>query len=287
MAGLTGTNISDTYKDVVQLEQSGSGLPSHGGAPAALYDGDGNLVNAHLGVHAFGLDPDPISSAQSDTLEPMVERSMTQGELESAGWTFVSCSAEVSGGILWVKPSAQNFYAYLTVSLDDDFVYHLCPFTCYRGATTLPMSATTLPDGRSPGLFVADTVGDVYHSMEIVFIGLYARINENINGTFSTLTKGTTGADSYGDVQGGGLVSLTLQRFNGTVYLSKTMTASPIFRANISANNEIYMDTNAGLVSNAASVADSSTFNRVGLIGQGAYYGGKEVYGFLFFRRYV
>ena len=108
---LTGNTVQSTYLDLVQLEQSGAGLPSHAGKEAALYDGSGAQIVGRSAVRHW-LDPHPDAAAFAETWEFSTTGDMTQGELESAGWVFTNCTGAVSNGALRLvgsgaaKPSA-------------------------------------------------------------------------------------------------------------------------------------------------------------------------------------
>ena len=59
---LTGNTVQSTYLDLVQLEKSGAGLPSHAGKEAAVYDGSGAQILGRTAVRHW-LDPDPDAIA--------------------------------------------------------------------------------------------------------------------------------------------------------------------------------------------------------------------------------
>ena len=118
---LTGNKVKDTYLDLVQLEQSGAGLPSHAGKEAALYDGSGAQIVGRSAVRNW-LDPHPDASSFAETFEFSTTGDMNQTALETAGWTFSNCTAAVSGGTLWITASASTIsQAYLTVNFAGDF----------------------------------------------------------------------------------------------------------------------------------------------------------------------
>ena len=118
---LTGNAVKDTYLDLVQLEQSGAGLPSHAGKEAALYDGSGAQIVGRTAVRHW-LDPDP--DAISGSWEFSTYGDANQATLEAAGWTFSGCSGVVSNGVLILTATGTGrAVAETTVSLSGDFDY--------------------------------------------------------------------------------------------------------------------------------------------------------------------
>lgn len=121
--------IDESYKDVVQLEQSGAGLPSHGGAPARIFDGAGNQICGQTNcLNPFDHDPITIADGTFEWLEDM-----TKAELESAGWTFpgTNAEAEVKNGNLIVYQINQDttngtLVAYYTfdTAITGEFCFH-------------------------------------------------------------------------------------------------------------------------------------------------------------------
>ena len=125
---LTGNTVQSTYLDLVQLEKSGAGLPSHAGKEAALYDGSGAQILGRTAVRHW-LDPHPDAAAFAETWEFSTKGTMTQGQLEAAGWTFFNCTAEVTQGIMWLTTSmtSSNYCdAILSTNLSGDFDIVTC-----------------------------------------------------------------------------------------------------------------------------------------------------------------
>jgi hypothetical protein len=128
---LTGNTVQSTYLDLVQLEQSGAGLPSHAGKEAALYDGSGAQILGRSAVRHW-LDPHPDAASFAETWEFSTTGDMNQAALESAGWTFSDCTAAVSGGTLWIttaasaSPWSRAYYATTSdMSGDFDLIFEL------------------------------------------------------------------------------------------------------------------------------------------------------------------
>jgi len=210
MALTTPGSVKDSYKDVVQLEQSGAGLPSHAGKQAALYDGAGNQILGRTAQPSW-LDPDPNASGFADTIEFSTMADKTQGQLESDGWTFTNSSGTVSNGV-FVQTSANGTrgeaYKSLSSTLTGDFDILIC-----RGWLT----ESDFGSDPGGGVGFADTSG-----------------NTAIMG-YAYLTEGTTNARAYtiGSYSTWGSVSFkvakTLQsgyvilrflRLSGTIYVS-------------------------------------------------------------------
>jgi hypothetical protein len=179
MAGLENQYVDESFKDVVQLEQSGAGQPSGVGA-SRLYDGDGNIINARS-ARLNPYDVCPIA-ATANAGSPFAETNewltdMNQTALESDGWTFNNTvTAEVKNGVLYIHignafswgwtGAGISVLAWRTVSLSGDFCIDLLdPLTQWDDtqATTAnvlspPTFAPTRYGVRSIGIGVADTV---------------------------------------------------------------------------------------------------------------------------------
>lgn len=108
MAGLGNQFVDESYKDVVQLEQSGAGLPSAVGENARLYDGDGNPIIFRT-ARPHTLDVCPVAAAKGLDGTFEWETDMTKAQLETAGWTFNSNIqfAFTKNGLLYLY-STQN-----------------------------------------------------------------------------------------------------------------------------------------------------------------------------------
>jgi hypothetical protein len=152
MGALTGNAVKDTYLDLVQLGKSGAGLPSHAGKEAALYDGAGYQILGRTAVRHW-LDPHP--DAIAGTWEFSTYGDATQGELETAGWTFSNCTGVVSNGVFWLTATDNAIAkAYTTVSLGGDFDY-LAAFISDVGYAAVQVSTESYG-----GFGVADSVND-------------------------------------------------------------------------------------------------------------------------------
>ena len=152
---LTGNAVKDTYLDLVQLEQSGAGLPSHAGKAAAVYDGGGNQIISQLAIEDW-LQPHPDATSFAETFEFSTYGDANQAALEADGWTFENATGEVVDGIFWLTASSATnpTRAYLTVSFAGDFdvVADVIPTRDY-GLSYSP--------NYVGGLAVGDSVGDV------------------------------------------------------------------------------------------------------------------------------
>lgn len=128
---LTGQTVKDSYLDLVQLEQSGAGLPSSVGENARLYDGDGNpIVFRTARPHVY--DVDSIASTYSGgsgTFE--WETDKTKSQLESDGWVFVDTGvtdAQVVDGVLYIDTATSSIgngypLAMFPLALSGDFYF--------------------------------------------------------------------------------------------------------------------------------------------------------------------
>ena len=266
---LTGNTVQSTYLDLVQLEKSGAGLPSHAGKEASLYDGSGAQILGRTAVR-HRLDPDP--DAISGSFEFSTMGNMTQGQLETAGWTFTNYTASVVNGVLALKKtSAYNTYAKAerSVSLSGDFDYFM-----YCAPIKLKQVSRT---GNSVhgGLAVADSSG----SFQGIALG----------GTASSSVARYSRASTYANPASGTLASysvtfpirgIRVARTGGTVYLGYYSEWS-------TRNSEgATIDNNGPII--ATSTADASTFDKLILYddAEGKVYQ-DAVVGFRFIRRYV
>jgi len=264
---LTGNTVQSTYLDLVQLEQSGAGLPSHAGKEAALYDGSGAQIVGRTAVRHW-LDPHPDAAALADTWEFSATGDMTQGELETAGWTFSNCTAEVARGVLLITATSTAVVkAYYTVNLTGDFDIEIgCsqPFGYNK-----TVSGYTLGGGG-----VADTVNNVAH---------YALCRNSVgnpeiatykSGAFTTLagTQTIDGPDTYANVS-------RVMRSSGTVYLS----GGPNWPL-----TSLYYGSNYSLggFDGGSSVADADTYQAVFVTGSNGNCDSGRTFGIFYIRRF-
>ena len=266
---LTGNTVQSTYLDLVQLEKSGAGLPSHAGKEAALYDGSGAQILGRTAVRHW-LDPHPDAAAFAETWEFSTKGTMTQGQLETAGWTFSGCTASVSGGILWLTSAADWAYstASLVVSLSGDFDIVIFPTT--TADYELSNADNTYYIG---GGGVADTVGDACHHAYTQTVNGYGRVNTIKTGTYSTLSGTAATANVYA------AFCTRISRVSGTIYLcgGQGFPSSRIIPDDITPANDGW--------TSPASVDDSTTFNRVFLSTAGGASKAAKC-GFYFLRRF-
>jgi len=206
---LTGNTVQSTYLDLVQLEKSGAGLPSHAGKEAALYDGSGAQIVGRSAVRHW-LDPHPDAAAFAETWEFSTKGTMTQAALETAGWTFVNCTGSVSGGFLTLVSGGSYAvaYAYLTVSLTGDFDI--------LSVAVAPKSYGTTPtqSGDVGGVGVGDTTATIAHHSVQAMNAAYGIIKCYTGGTMAGLGGTKTDVITYGATAG----LMRISRVSGTVY---------------------------------------------------------------------
>jgi hypothetical protein len=211
---LTGNTVASTYLDLVQLEQSGAGLPSHAGKEAALYDGSGAAILGRTAVRHW-LDPDP--DAVAGTWEFSTYGDAAQAALETAGFTFSGCTAEVANGLLIItKTAAYNTVASatLSVSLSGDFDYVI--------GFVAPKVAQIIRSGYKTnyGAFVADSGGGA-NTAHGVTVG-YSTSNGTAGYQYRSLANST-----YADFNGGSAATgalsnpstVRLSRVSGNMYI--------------------------------------------------------------------
>ena len=180
---LTGNTVQSTYLDLVQLEQSGAGLPSHAGKEAALYDGSGAQILGRSAVRHW-LDPHPDAASFAETWEFSTTGDMTQGQLETAGWTFTNCTAEVAHGVLWVTASSAAIVkASIDVNFTGDFDFVITPMQP-SGYGVVPVEANIHAWG---GGGVGDTTNNVAHYLYGAAENGRPRIEHFYSGAYTTL----------------------------------------------------------------------------------------------------
>jgi len=250
---LTGNTVQSTYLDLVQLEKSGAGLPSHAGKEAALYDGSGAQIVGRTAQRHW-LDPHPDAAAFAETWEFSTTGDMTQGQLETAGWTFTNCTGVVSNGIMWItKANAASlvFYASLDVSYAGDFdiVMTPCAYMGYDAGTF----------NRAVGGFgVADYragTADKAHYGLIKNNAAAAQIVVYTDGAYTTMAGATESDNLYG----AGLHAVRIWRYSSAVEIngaSFNITNAPALIADDSNPN-----FNGWVTSSPAS--DASTYNKL------------------------
>ena len=266
---LTGNTVQSTYLDLVQLEKSGAGLPSHAGKEAALYDGSGAPIIGRTAVRHW-LDPDP--DAISGTWEFSTYGDKTQGQLEAAGWTFTECTASVTGGqLVIVKTGAYNTLAKaeLTVSLTGDFAY-----VVGINSSTMNTIART-GNNTGWGIYIADSSG----SANGICAGPTAAVS-SLRGykasTYANLASGTVFSVGINNE----IKFLMVARVSGTVSFGGGGSMAKLL------NDAGKPDTSYGW--RGTTQADASTFNKLIITGAEVckeFPGGNRVYSFI--RRYL
>jgi hypothetical protein len=273
---LTGNTVSSTYLDLIQVEQSGSGLPSHGGAPAALYDGGGNLVKGQLRyLDPYDHDPETIADGTFEWQEDM-----TQADLVTAGWTFpAGVYAHVEYGSLWIRYLQNDvswsqgdtaFFGYYDLDTPTDtFIFTARPG---MGAPYYPPNSDLgCARNNRIGIAMADTVTtDSWFGTQIrTASSVISHLAYSTMGTYSTATEGTpdqTNIDGYT-----GIVILTADGTTVRMGVGPTnMTA--VYAAGGGAEGAIGASNTNGWT-DVTSIASTATFNRLLLFGTNTYDG--------------
>ena len=212
---IKGSDISATYQDWVHVNKAGAGLTDHAGAEAALYLDDGaGGVDQILGRTAVRhwLDPHPDAAAFAETWEFSTKGTMTQGQLETAGWTFTNCTGVVSNGMLWITASSAAIsHASIVVSLAGDFdlLVGVAPPYSFGDFTTT--------SGIIGGFGIADTANDVSHQVCMKNLTANSSRIVRYNDTFSTLSGGTSAEGAFNSAHG---FVARINRISGTIDLS-------------------------------------------------------------------
>jgi hypothetical protein len=239
---LTGNTVQSTYLDLVQLEQSGAGLPSHAGKEAALYDGSGAQIIGRSAQRHW-LDPHPDAIAGS--WEFSTYGDANQAALETAGWTFTNCSGLVANGLLQLTAtSAAVAYASLVVSLAGDFDFVAAPVYPY-GYAANPITAYWLG-----GVCVGDSSGDTFQGSFVAHV-TYGYLEKVHTGTLSTLTGTAVELAVYGPIR-----QVRVLRISGNVRITGSIMTHPGIRIDDSSPIDV------GWAADTI-VADATTFNRI------------------------
>ena len=265
---LTGNTVQSTYLDLVQLEKSGAGLPSHAGKEAAVYDGSGAQIIGRTAVRHW-LDPHPDAASFADTWEFSTTGDMTQGQLETAGWTFSNCTGGISGGTLnlvGTGAAIPQAYRTLTTAMSGDF-----DISC------LFVIDPEDDPGNSAGVWfigVADTVND---KIAFTSLNLAAGRNQARGGyyTYSTMT-GTDLAAGYVYSQ---MIILRVVRVSGTIFFGGS---NPIVSSNFF-NGARSISSSGGWFS-SGSQADGNTYQRLVI---GANNAASKAFSCFFIRRFA
>lgn len=275
---LKGADISATYQDWVHVNKSGAGLPDHAGAEAALYLDDGaGGVDQILGRTAVRhwLDPHPDAASFAETWEFSTKGTMTQGQLEAAGWTFTNCSGSVTNGILWLTTAASPAgfaNASLAVSLSGDF--NFIAASCFTDGFS---NSQTIASGTiTGGVGVGDSSGNVAHHVYSSVVTGKGRIKKYINGAYSTGAGTLTDADTQ-DAQ----TWCHIHRISGTIYLS----GGPVWPHTQIQPTQTGQDTYQGWATQTT-VSDSRTFDKIFLSPTSGTPWGNARHGFFLLRRF-
>ena len=241
--------------DLVQLEKSGAGLPSHAGKEAALHDGAGNQILGRTAVRHW-LDPDPVA-AVANAGSPFAENfefstygDATQAALETAGWTFSNCTASVTNGSLQIVSSGSNdVRAIRTVSLSGDFDF----VTRIFSVPTTPAATYDYTCGIVVGIPGPTDVG---HYVLQINAGTHMLVARRLAAVYDGNAFGAGGTTTGMYLTGTGVERLC--RYSGTVYGLGT--------------EHMYLSWNLGTSAasegtwNGSTAVDSSTFTRVGFV---------------------
>ena len=269
---LTGNTVQSTYLDLVQLEQSGAGLPSHAGKEAALYDGSGAQIVGRTAQRHW-LDPHPDAAAFAETFEFSTTGDMTQGQLETAGWTFENCTGVVTNGILWLSCTGGSSVvrrAYLTVSYAGDFDIMACPQPPFDYAIH---ENTTDYNGHLLG--VGDTTGGtITHSVYLInSTSANYSCQSLMTGTWAAL--GGTGASRSSTRSP---LAFRIHRVSGTIYIGVGSAETSMIMPDLPVD-----DRWGWQLSNAS---DASTYNRLFFSMRNTAVNKTSKQGWLFLRRF-
>jgi len=228
-----------------------------GGAGGGLDESAAEAAWPRLAVRHW-LDPHPDAASFDETWEFSTTGDMTQGELETAGWTFVSCTGEVANGIFWLTASSgspQFAHAYLTTNFAGDFDFVFPMPTAPPGYDATPdVAAATF---YNPGIvFVGDTTNNVGRAI--------ATWGGSTNSMWPYWYTGNlTGSINNGGTEIGKYFTseglLRISRTSGTIY--RMVSPSPsgvVLRADETAA------VDAGWRAPKTDV-DANTYDRVGL----------------------
>jgi len=250
---LTGNTVQSTYLDLVQLEKSGAGLPSHAGKEAALYDGSGAQIVGRSAVRHW-LDPHPDAAAFAETWEFSTKGTMTQGQLETAGWTFYNCTATVANGLLVLTSTGGVTKASIDVSFSGDFDIVITPYSSLDYLSGVTTTNYYFCGGGGVADYRAGTADVAHYGLAYTNAGGLNVFDRLVTGAFTTL-GGTSEADNaYGG--------------NNVVRVYRKSAANEIACAavGLATNFRLIADDSApnasGFVQNAA-VNDSSTYNKL------------------------
>lgn len=260
MGALTGNAIKDSYLDVVQLGQSGAGLPSHAGKEAALYDGAGNQILGRSAVRHW-LDPHPDAASFAETWEFSTKGTMTQAALEAAGWTFENCTAAVSNGALWLTVTANGALvrASIAVSLSGDFDIYMTPIST-GAATSLPYESTTNNSLGVLGLGVARYEAGI---TDLAHYNYYGAVNGTLrtdhfmySGTWTALGGTDDSDNAYGTSQ-----VTRAARYSGQITICTGSIGFPLqLGTHLNANSPSYIHNGW---TRKTWVNDATTYNKL------------------------
>ena len=188
-----GTLVQDMYQDFVQLGNSGNGTPGTTGGEAALYDGSGKRIISRLAQRDWR-DVCPAAavansgSPYAETFEFSATGNMTQGQLESAGWSFTNCTGSVTSGqlVCVVTTAFVPCHAELTLgtALSGDFDIQFCPM--------IPRHGDVPAQNGYGGLQLCDPTANTLQSIHYQYSNGVHVVYCVKDGVYSTSAMGTS-----------------------------------------------------------------------------------------------
>jgi len=185
-----------------------------GGAGGGLDESAAEAAWPRLAVPNW-LDPHPDAASFAETWEFSTTGDMTQGELETAGWTFLNCTGEVSGGVFWLTAASANpSYAYLTVSLSGDFDFIFSSGIAPQGYDDAGDSAAS--GFYNTGIFSAIDIG----SNKRYSMVNWGRDSATLGSTVYYYNGTNTSVNSGGSeiLRNSGDAMMRMSRVSGTLY---------------------------------------------------------------------
>ena len=265
---LTGSTVASTYLDLVQLEKSGAGLPSHAGKEAALYDGSGAAIVGRTAQRHWQ-DPHPDAIATSYEFSTMGD--MTKAELITAGWTFDNCDGAVTNGVLWLSNFENGTFvrAWTAVSFTGDFDVVAAPVV---GASY----GDEMANGSLGYLGVGTSTGDDLHFSGATASAAHYRSTTATGGAWASGGGTATTGDLYT-----GPPIVRISRVSGEIYCRGGSSVVSSLE-----EDEVATNGSAGWFGRTAS--EAQTLNRLSLH---PHYGAQFSpttgrCGFLFIRRF-
>ena len=248
---------------VVQLS-GGLAYPGSLAGEAALYDQNGQQILGRTAIRHW-LDPHPDAASFDETWEFSTTGDMTQGQLEAAGWAFENCTAEVSGGVLWLTATTNLAppRAYLVVNLTGD--YDIC-VTGVNNYRYNPGPYESAGADCNCGIGIGRYESGVTDLMHYIKFGMVngGTLSDNFyaNGAWTSPYGGVSDADQL--YTRGDIIARAV-RYSGILAIVSGGVANvmcPQFVLN--ANSQTYLHGMGW--TRKTWIADTTTFNRLALI---------------------